>query len=132
MNKSKYELAGAIFSPAGHRAQKSDPQNTKTHARTLSVRHGFHRCRGRSRTSTGTLAAAQDCRGRYPQPTGGQPQSVRTSADRRYAVFIRESPPPRQEGMSAKISSPHSVEELASFDKAILGQSPDTLQIFQE
>ena len=76
-------------------------------------------CRGRSRTSTGTLAAAQDCRGRYPQPTGGQPQSVRTSADRRYAVFIRNPPPPRQEGMSAKISSPHSVKSRDLFRSTI-------------
>ena len=87
--------------------------NKKAHDETVM---GFC-CRGRSRTSTGTLAAAQDCRRRYLQPTGGQPQSVRTSADRRYAVFIRNPPPPRQEGMSAKISSPHSVKSRDTSDQ---------------
>jgi hypothetical protein len=44
-------------------------------------------------------------------------------------MFIRWPPPPRQEGMSAKISSPHSVEELSD---AILKDFRFSLQIIQE
>jgi len=81
------------------------------HKKTSLLLGGFVSCRGRARTFTRQLAVVQMNRERYSQPTGGQPQSVRPSADRRYTTFILFarrsqslgglSSPPRQEGMSA-------------------------------
>jgi len=58
-------------------------------------------CRGRIRTSTGQLAVAQ-C-------VVVNPSRSRQRRDRHYTMFILFSPPPRQEGMSAKVSSLHSI-----------------------
>ena len=72
---------------------KSKPSSTRWFAKESIG------CEGRIRTSTGRLAIVQEER------AGGQPLGACAS----YATFIPWPLPPRQEGMAAKVSSPHKV-----------------------
>jgi len=78
------------------------PKTNKKAPKTfiINVLGAFYCCRGRDRTSKWQLAITQSS---VVDP--GRPDY----SGRLYVTFIPLSPPSRQEGMYAKISSPHSI-----------------------